>query len=122
MIYKSAVVLLALASCAEAFHLGGTRGRHSVTPMQGTIMQNTDGSSMDNMFSSVSKGLAAAALVGSMTTSSLPVAAADYAPAAAPPVLTPQLVTKKSIKAGTPDKWIYSKFLDEVEKNDVEKV
>merc|ERR1711968_300469 len=65
--------------------------------------------------------MGATAAVFSSLSSSV-VNAADYAPATAPPSLAPQLVTKQSIRAGTPEKWIYSKFLDEVEKNDVEKV
>merc|ERR1711968_361691 len=65
--------------------------------------------------------MGATAAVFSSLSSSV-VNAADYAPATAPPSLAPQLVTKQSIRAGTPEKWIYSKFLDEVEKNDVERV
>jgi len=50
--------------------------------------------------------------------------AADYAPAAAPPVLTPQVakVAPRAVQPGVPEKWIYSKFLDQVEKDNVEKV
>ena len=53
-----------------------------------------------------------------------PVYAADYAPSIAPPTLTPQAVktAPKAVQAGVPEKWIYSKFLDEVEKDNVEKV
>ena len=52
-----------------------------------------------------------------------PVMAADYAPATPPPQL-PQITRQapKAIQSGAPEKWIYSKFLDEVEKDDVEKV
>jgi len=50
--------------------------------------------------------------------------AADYAPATPPPQIAPQIVrqTPKAVQAGVPEKWIYSKFLDEVEKDHVEKV
>lgn len=50
--------------------------------------------------------------------------AADYAPSSQPPQLTPQITKQapKAAQAGVPEKWIYSKFLDEVEKNHVEKV
>ena len=51
-------------------------------------------------------------------------AADTYAPSTAPPQLTPQLARQppKAAQPGAPEKWIYSKFLDEVEKNHVEKV
>jgi hypothetical protein len=70
----------------------------------------------------LARGLAAAALVGSLVAGPAPSLADTPVQAAAPPVLAPQIVTRQSIRAGTPEKWIYSKFLDEVEKNDVEKV
>jgi len=76
---------------------------------------------LHNSLKNVLKGLASAALFSAVGTSN-PAFAADYTQAAPPPVLSPQIVTKQSIRAGTPEKWIYSKFLDEVEKNDVEKV
>jgi hypothetical protein len=46
---------------------------------------------------------------------------ADYAPSSAPPQLTPQVARQapRAVQPGVPEKWIYSKFLDEVEKNDV---
>jgi cell division protease FtsH len=53
-----------------------------------------------------------------------PANSADYIPAPAPPQLSSQ-ATKQAPRAaqpGLPAKWIYSKFLDEVEKNHVEKV
>lgn len=66
-------------------------------------------------------GLAAVVAAGSMMGSSY---AADYAPASAPPQLTPQITktAPRAASAGTPEKWIYSKFLDECEKDHVEKV
>jgi len=50
--------------------------------------------------------------------------AADYAPATPPPAVTPSIVKQapKAAQPGIPEKWIYSKFLDEVEKDNVEKV
>jgi len=53
------------------------------------------------------------------------VLAADYAPSVAPPSLSPQVTKQQSPRAvqpGVPEKWIYSKFLDQVEKDNVEKV
>lgn len=49
--------------------------------------------------------------------------AADYAPATPPPTV-PQVARQspKAVQSGVPEKWIYSKFLDEVEKDNVEKV
>eukprot|EP01037_Dinobryon_pediforme_P018000 gene18000-18237_t len=54
----------------------------------------------------------------------MPTFAADYAPSSQPPTLTPQITRQapRAAQAGVPEKWIYSKFLDEVEKNNVEKV
>lgn len=53
-----------------------------------------------------------------------PAFAADYAPSTPPPTLVPDVVrsSPKAQQPGVPEKWIYSKFLDEVEKDDVEKV
>jgi hypothetical protein len=53
-----------------------------------------------------------------------PVNAADYQAAPAPPSLAPQVAREapKAAQPGTPEKWIYSKFLDQVEKDQVEKV
>ena len=66
---------------------------------------------------------AAAALLGGQTWVP-PVNAADYAPASAPPVLssTQVKVAPRAVQPGVPEKWIYSKFLDQVEKDNVEKV
>eukprot|EP01038_Epipyxis_sp_PR26KG_P009494 gene9494-12790_t len=69
------------------------------------------------MKSALSSALAIGSLVGASF-------AADYAPASAPPELVPQIVrqTPRAAQPGVPEKWIYSKFLDEVEKDHVEKV
>eukprot|EP00595_Chromulina_sp_UTEXLB2642_P003462 CAMPEP_0196763718 /NCGR_PEP_ID=MMETSP1095-20130614/4592_1 /TAXON_ID=96789 ORGANISM="Chromulina nebulosa, Strain UTEXLB2642" /NCGR_SAMPLE_ID=MMETSP1095 /ASSEMBLY_ACC=CAM_ASM_000446 /LENGTH=834 /DNA_ID=CAMNT_0042117497 /DNA_START=98 /DNA_END=2602 /DNA_ORIENTATION=- len=50
--------------------------------------------------------------------------AADYIPAPAPATLAPDVVRQapKAAQPGLPEKWIYSKFLDQVENNHVEKV
>jgi len=76
---------------------------------------------------SLSRTVAAFLAAGSVLGGSmaLPVNAADYAPASAPPTLKaqPQVArTPKAVQPGVPEKWIYSKFLDEVEKDHVEKV
>ena len=114
MIYKSVITTLALCGAVSAFQLG-TRS----APVSGVTMSNEVGKNKD-ILSKITKTVATAAVFSSLSSSA--VNAADYAPATAPPSLAPQLVTKQSIRAGTPEKWIYSKFLDEVEKNDVEKV
>ena len=113
MIYKSVIATLVLCGAADAFQLGSRPA-----PLNGIAMSN-EGKSKD-ILSKITKTVATAAVFSSLSSSA--VNAADYAPATAPPSLAPQLVTKQSIRAGTPEKWIYSKFLDEVEKNDVEKV
>ena len=76
----------------------------------------------DEKFTSFKKIIASSFLFASLSTPV--VIAADYAPASAPPQLIPQVAREspKALSAGPPTKWIYSKFLDEVEKNDVEKV
>ena len=117
MIYKSFVATLAICGTVNAFQLGS----RPTAPSRVLSMNNDASSNINNdVFSRITKTVAAAAVFTSLSSSA--VNAADYAPATAPPSLAPQLVTKQSIKAGTPEKWIYSKFLDEVEKNDVEKV
>jgi len=71
------------------------------------------------------KSFAAAAIGVSLSTNA-PVVAADYAAAPAPPQLVQQQSarpsTPKAVQPGVPAKWIYSKFLDMVENNHVEKV
>jgi len=118
MIYKSIITTLALCSTVDAFQLGS---RAPVTSASRMTMSESNAENNDvNLFSKITKTVATAAVLSTLSSSA--VNAADYATATAPPSLAPQLVTKQSIKAGTPEKWIYSKFLDEVEKNDVEKV
>jgi len=67
------------------------------------------------------QAIGTAAIVGFMSS---PILAADYAPATPPPQLVPQVARQspKAVQSNSPEKWIYSKFLDEVEKDDVEKV
>eukprot|EP01041_Mallomonas_annulata_P002559 gene2559-4995_t len=69
----------------------------------------------------VRQAIASAAVMGYMAGPSF---AADYAPSSPPPQVAPQVVrtAPKAQQSGSPEKWIYSKFLDEVEKDDVEKV
>merc|ERR1719169_66493 len=117
MVYKSIITTLALCSTVDAFQ--GSRA--PVTSVSRMTMSESNAENNDvNLFSKITKTVATAAVFSTLSSSA--VNAADYATATAPPSLAPQLVTKQSIKAGTPEKWIYSKFLDEVEKNDVEKV
>lgn len=69
----------------------------------------------------IKSGLAGVIAAGSLIGNSY---AADYAPSSAPPQLAPQITKQapRAAQAGVPEKWIYSKFLDEVEKDHVEKV
>ncbi|KAJ1430070.1 hypothetical protein B484DRAFT_54252, partial [Ochromonadaceae sp. CCMP2298] len=75
---------------------------------------------------STAKDIFKAAIVSAFAAGSLASGAwaADYAPSSASPTLSPQVARQspKAVQAGVPEKWVYSKFLDEVEKNDVEKV
>jgi ATP-dependent Zn protease len=84
-------------------------------------MSKEVGGNSKNGFKAIQASIAAAVAIGSLVGSSF---AADYAPASQPPQLTPQITKQapKAAQAGIPEKWIYSKFLDEVEKNHVEKV
>ena len=110
MIYKTVTVVLA-AQQAAAFMPAGVRSRSSFLHMKESPDTNA-----------VGKTLSAAA-IAALTTAG-PAYSADYAPATPPPVLTPQ-VSRQSPRAaqpGVPEKWIYSKFLDETEKDNVEKV
>lgn len=74
-----------------------------------------------NFNSMLRNTIATAFLIGSFAGNGM---AADYTAASAPPQLAPQVAKQapRAAQAGAPEKWIYSKFLDEVEKNDVEKV
>lgn len=71
----------------------------------------------------VRNGIASLVIVasGAMPFAAL---AADYTPASPPPVLAPQVARQapKAAQNGAPEKWIYSKFLDQVEKDTIEKV
>lgn len=120
MIYRAIAVILACGSLASAWS-GPVSTRGAIrTPMMST--QDSSINQSNNPLSKLARGWAAAALAGAFVAGSSPAFADAPVQASAPPVLAPQIVTRQSIKAGTPEKWIYSKFLDEVEKNDVEKV
>ena len=115
MLLKLIVVLVVLDVAVQGFtSTPKTIRKHA------NVLQMT--SSSDNSFSKILKaGLAAAITAGSFTGNSF---AADYAPSTAPPQIAPQIIREKPKAAtqGAPEKWIYSKFLDEVEKDHVEKV
>jgi hypothetical protein len=65
----------------------------------------------NNFFNNFRGVVASAIALGSLR---LPVHAADYQAAAAPPQLAPQVAREapRAAQPGTPEKWIYSKFLD----------
>jgi hypothetical protein len=79
-------------------------------------------SESDNVLFSSFRGIVASAIAFGAFGG--PVNAADYQSAAAPPSLAPQVAREapRAAQPGTPQKWIYSKFLDQVEKDQVEKV
>ena len=81
---------------------------------------SNDNKFIDNMKKIVANTL----LFTSLIAQPMNVFAADYAPASTPPTLVPQVAksSPKALQQGPPTKWIYSKFLDAVEKNNVEKV
>lgn len=82
---------------------------------------NTQMSLFDESASMIKKFVATSLVFGSFLA---PIYAADYAPASPSPQLVPQVARQspKALQSGPPEKWIYSKFLDAVEKNNVEKV
>lgn len=73
---------------------------------------------------SIKKSLTAAAAIGFSLSNSPVLAASDYVAAPPPPIISPQAIRQapKAAQPGIPEKWIYSKFLDKVENNHVEKV
>jgi cell division protease FtsH len=75
----------------------------------------------NNLFASFRGVVASAIAFGSIGGSAN---AAEYQAAAAPPQMAPQVAREapRAAQPGTPEKWIYSKFLDQVEKDQVEKV
>ena len=122
MLAQFLIVLAILTISTSGFvHNGNT-----VTKTSSTSTLAMSSSSSNNGFQINAKALkqaflstlAAGALMGS------PAFAADYAPSTAPPTLTPQITktAPRAATAGNPEKWIYSKFLDEVEKDHVEKI
>lgn len=83
---------------------------------------STEAVNSKNMFA---KGAAALFAAVSLANGNMvmPAGADDYAPAAGMPTLAPQVAKPpKAVQPGVPEKWIYSKFLDAVEKDQVEKV
>ena len=109
--FSSVVQFTCMGWIAEKLPIKSLRPSTSVmmsneNPELGSIIRNTCG------------------VLGAVTCLSTSVVAADYAPSTPPPQLVPQVVRQspKALQSGAPEKWIYSKFLDEVEKDDVEKV
>lgn len=101
-------------------HRFGSKAVISNQGMKSLRMSNSGSDAAQNFL----KNAAATAAMAMGLAWVNPVNAADYAPSIAPPTLTPQAVktSPKAVQAGVPEKWIYSKFLDEVEKDNVEKV
>ena len=110
---KNLIALALICQSVSAFQAPGQR-----TPVSSRMSM---GFFAEEQFNQLKKVIASSLLLGSLAAPSL---AADYAPATPPPQLIPQVARQspKAVQAGTPEKWIYSKFLDEVEKNNVEKV
>jgi len=99
--------------CVEAF-----QSRSKLHPKMNLLMKSQQ-DSHNLWFKQLSTIAASMAL-----TIAPPAFAADYVPAPAPPQIVPEAIrpAPKAAQPGIPEKWIYSKFLDEVEKNHVEKV
>ena len=119
MLVKVVVVLavLSLALTGHAFQAG----RISRARTTSLAMLESGSSNAQN---SVMKSAAAFLAAAVMSSSMVPMAGAaeNYAPASGMPSLAPQVAKPKAVQPGTPEKWIYSKFLDAVEKDKVEKV
>ena len=73
-------------------------------------------------FGGLARRVAASAAIFGFTAG--PALSADYTASSPPPQISPQVIrtVPKAQQSGSPEKWIYSKFLDQVEKDDVEKV
>ena len=118
---RAFIALLALvgAQLAAAFVPRQAPSHHA----RGQLIQRL---SMTSVSKPASHGAAALAtmLAASALLDGRAALAADYAPASAPPALTTQAVktAPRAVQPGVPEKWIYSKFLDNVEKDNVEKV
>jgi len=112
---KSVIALLSILQLVSGWTVQSTSPKHRAMKM----MKDQP----DNLFQLLGRGLASAAIFTGLSHTPL-VSAAEYAPATPPPVLTPQVSRQspKAVQPGVPEKWIYSKFLDQVEKDDVEKV
>ena len=117
MIYKSLTFLLAVQQAAafKPMSLSSTSSR-----TQPLSMSNDNSASFSNNWSKVLAAIGTAAALSGPSLAN----AADYAPATGPPQLSPQISRQapKAQQASTPEKWIYSKFLDQTEKDNVEKV
>ena len=111
------LLLLQCSSPVQAFSVLQTRvvRNHVSLEMSAKSSNNQEA----KLRGAVASMLAASALLGGRVAT-----AADYAPATAPPTLTAQVVktAPRAVQPGVPEKWIYSKFLDNVEKDNVEKV
>mmetsp|Transcript_23861 Transcript_23861/g.39844 ORF Transcript_23861/g.39844 Transcript_23861/m.39844 type:complete len:864 (+) Transcript_23861:123-2714(+) len=119
MLLINAIVALAIVSnVVSAFTPARTQFYASkMNPMKMSIGDHINTNAKNALKGVLASAIAAGSLAGNAW-------AADYAPATAPAQIAPQVAKQapKAVQAGAPEKWIYSKFLDEVEKNHVEKV
>lgn len=114
MLAQLVVVFLILQNVAAFAPISNRISR--ATPTRMALNEN------ENVMFNTFRGVVASAIAfGSFGG---PANAAEYQAAAAPPSLAPQVAREapKAQQPGTPQKWIYSKFLDQVEKDQVEKV
>lgn len=113
--------LIALVIAAQAVSGFTTPSKYQCNTKQCLTMSNEANNNSNNVQKALKAGLAGVILAGSLMGSAF---AADYAPSTASPQLSPQITktAPRAASASVPEKWIYSKFLDEVEKDHVEKV
>jgi len=118
---KVIALLLFVVQVCYGFQMPSATMKTSKSSMM--MMKNSNELELfgSKIMTQIGKGMAAALVLTSFASSSL---AVDYAPAAPPPTLAPNVAKQSPQRAqpGVPEKWAYSKFLDKVEKDNVEKV
>lgn len=122
MLSKIVVVVFLLSFLyAQAFNMRTMNRNILSSRLYSLSMSEGSKNHFDVIMKKASSFAAAAALGLSGVTSAQ---GADYVPATPPPQIIPEAIRQapKAAQPGVPEKWIYSKFLDEVEKNHVEKV
>eukprot|EP00981_Chlorochromonas_danica_P006339 scaffold1365_cov163-Ochromonas_danica.AAC.29 len=108
VVFLPLLVLIANLAIIQSFNVGPYTSPRRVPPVTMHV---------DDRFK-----FSAVAILGGVISTATGAWAADYAPAPAPPAAPSLLQAPRAAQPGVVEKWTYSHFLDEVEKNEVEKV